>query len=278
LVYTILMPSNDHPDVDAILEVLEAMHPEADSDPNEGLRERKKRRVRQKISDVATAMFLVRGFDNVTVAQIAAASEVSEQTVFNYFPTKESMFLDRSESMIIAVADAVRERGSDSLVEAVVQALVGIHSGQWEALDKEASSPSACETHGQQPPADEARQLWLSRLFVGVATGSPTLVTARLADLTHFTDEVSVALAQRVGADRNDPEVLLTTLVIAGIDRVRLQSTYLHVQDVTSLAALNDAVHRDVLRAARLAEPTLKAFDDLVVGQFDVGDEGLIYI
>ncbi len=43
-------------------------------------------------------MFLVHGFDNVTVARIAAACEVSEQTVFNYFPTKESMFFDRSES------------------------------------------------------------------------------------------------------------------------------------------------------------------------------------
>ena len=44
-------------------------------------------------------MFLTHGFDNVTVARIAAACEVSEQTVFNYFPTKESMFFDRSESL-----------------------------------------------------------------------------------------------------------------------------------------------------------------------------------
>ena len=107
--------------MDAILEVLEGMHADEARDPNEGLRERKKRQVRQKISDVATAMFLVHGFDNVTVAQIAAAAEVSEQTVFNYFPTKESMFFDRAESMTNAVADAVRERGSASLVEAVVQ-------------------------------------------------------------------------------------------------------------------------------------------------------------
>jgi len=59
-------------DVDAILEVLAAMHADEVPEPNEGLRERKKRRVRQKISDVATAMFLVHGFDKVTVARIAA--------------------------------------------------------------------------------------------------------------------------------------------------------------------------------------------------------------
>jgi AcrR family transcriptional regulator len=123
--------------VDAILEVLEGMHADEARDPNEGLRERKKRRVRQKISNVATAMFLVHGFDNVTVAQIAAAAEVSEQTVFNYFTTKESMFFDRSEPMINAVADAVRERGSTSLVEAVVQVDGRRDSpGRWEALDE----------------------------------------------------------------------------------------------------------------------------------------------
>jgi AcrR family transcriptional regulator len=257
------MTSNDDPDVDAILEMFEDMHGEEATVPKEGLRELKKRRVRQKISNVATAMFLVHGFDNVTVAQIAAVCEVSEQTVFNYFPTKESMFLDRSESTNIALADAVRERRSTSLVEAVVQALDGIHPYEWEAVDKETPMPSVRGKHGRQPAGDEARRLWLARLFCNIATGSPTLVTAQLANFTHFNDEVSVALAQRIGVDRNDPEVLLATLVIAGIVRVRLQSTYHHVQHATSIAALNNAVHRDVLRAARLAEPTLAAFDDL---------------
>ena len=233
-------------DVDAILEVLAAMHADEVPEPNEGLRERKKRRVRQRISDVATAMFLVHGFDKVTVARIAAACEVSEQTVFNYFPTKESMLFDRSESTINAVADAVRERGSVSLVEAVVQAALagGIQPGQRGALD-------------------EARQLYLFRLFCDVATGSPTLAGARLADFARFTDEVSVALAKRIGADPIDPEVQLATLVIAGLTRVRQQSTFHHVQHATSIADLNDAVRRDVLRAAQIAEPTLSAFDNL---------------
>jgi AcrR family transcriptional regulator len=257
------MTSNDHPDVAAILEAFAAMRAEEALDPNEGLRERKKRRVRQKISNVATAMFLAHGFETVTIAQIAAACEVSEQTVFNYFPTKESMFLDRSESMITAVADAVRERGSDPLAEAVVQALTAIHPGQREAAGKEAPMPSAGVKYGRWPADDEARLLWLLRLFCDVAIGSPTLVTARVADFTRFTDEVSVALAQRIDADRDDPEVLLATMVIAGIVNVRLQSTYRHVQHATSLAGLDDAVQRDVLAAARLAEPTLTAFDHL---------------
>jgi AcrR family transcriptional regulator len=229
-------------DVDAILEIF-ATHPDEAPDPNESLRERKKRRLRQQISNMATAMFLAHGFDNVTVARIAAACEVAEQTVFNYFPTKESMFFDRSDAMINAVANAVRERGSASLVDAVVQSLGdGIHAGQSGALD-------------------EAGQLRLFRLFCDVANGSPTLVAARFADLPRFIDEVSVALAQRIGADPADPEVQLATLVIAGLVRVRLESTFHHVRQATSIAALNDVVRRDILKAAQLAEPTLTAFD-----------------
>jgi AcrR family transcriptional regulator len=190
-------------------------------------------------------MFLIHGFDKVTVARIAAACEVSEQTVFNYFPTKESMFLDRSESMTNAVADAVRERASVSLVEAVVQAL------------------SAAIPSGPRATLDEAHQLHVFRLFSNVATGSPTLAGARLAEFARFTDAVSVALAARIGADAIDPEVQLATIVIGGLVRVRQQSTFHHAAHAASIDALNDAVRRDLMRAARLAEPTLTAFDEM---------------
>jgi AcrR family transcriptional regulator len=237
--------NSDDLEMDASLRLLEGKAADEARDPNEGMRERKKRQVRQKISDVATKLFLVHGFDNVTVAQIAAAADVSQQTVFNYFTTKESMFFDRSEAMTNAVADAVRERGSASLVDAVVQSMAGeIRPGRWDALD-------------------EAGQLNLFRRFCDVATGSPTLVAARFADLPRFIDEVSMALAQRIGADPNDPEVQLATLLIAGLARVRLESTFHHVQQATSIAALNDSVRRDILKAAQLAKPSLSAFDNL---------------
>src|SRR5271154_4079510 len=54
--------------------------------PDDGLRERKKRRTRQQISDVATSLFVVRVFDHVKVAEIAEIVGVSEKTVYNYFP------------------------------------------------------------------------------------------------------------------------------------------------------------------------------------------------
>ncbi|GEC09219.1 TetR family transcriptional regulator [Streptomyces spinoverrucosus] len=58
-----------------------------------GLRERKKQRMYQVVSDLATRMFLEKGFDAVSVAEIAAAAEISKPTLFRYFPAKEDLVL-----------------------------------------------------------------------------------------------------------------------------------------------------------------------------------------
>jgi AcrR family transcriptional regulator len=230
--------------VEAILEILEAAH--AGEEPVvEGLRDRKKRRLRQRISNVATALFLVEGFDAVSVARIAAACEVSEQTVFNYFPTKESMFFDRSESPAVALAEAVRHRGREPLGEVVVNTLFGgIPLDRWEGMD-------------------EAHSLRLFRRFCEVAESSPTLRAAPYVELERFTATVGASLAERIGRDSDDPEVELTAIVIAGLARVWELATYTQVQKVSSLAALERAVRADVIRAAHLAAPTLDAFDNL---------------
>ncbi|WP_214417130.1 TetR/AcrR family transcriptional regulator [Sphaerisporangium fuscum] len=75
-----------------------------------GLRERKKRQTRQMISDVASGLFMHRGFDKVTVAEIAEAANVSTKTVFNYFPRKEDLFFDRFPEAEELVTDAIHGR------------------------------------------------------------------------------------------------------------------------------------------------------------------------
>ncbi|CAL9313807.1 TetR/AcrR family transcriptional regulator [Streptomyces sp. SudanB182_2057] len=77
------------------------------------LRERKKRETRQRISDIATGLIGERGFDAVTVAEIARAAGVSPMTVFNYFPRKEDLFLDRIPEAAALFAAAVRDRAPD---------------------------------------------------------------------------------------------------------------------------------------------------------------------
>jgi AcrR family transcriptional regulator len=75
-----------------------------------GLREFKKLRTRQEIADQAMRLFATRGFERVTVAEVAAASGVSEKTVFNYFPTKEDLFFDEVPQREAALRDAIRNR------------------------------------------------------------------------------------------------------------------------------------------------------------------------
>lgn len=75
-----------------------------------GLRERKKQQTRQRISDIATGLFLERGFDAVTIAEIAEVAEVSVNTVYNYFPSKEDLFFDRESDQIELSSRRVRER------------------------------------------------------------------------------------------------------------------------------------------------------------------------
>ena len=74
--------------------------PDAGTAPKEGRRERKKRETRTRISDIATGLFLARGFDAVTIAEIAEAADVSVNTVYNYFPAKEDLFFDREDNKI----------------------------------------------------------------------------------------------------------------------------------------------------------------------------------
>ena len=72
-----------------------------------GLRELKRAKTRKLISDIATNLFIERGYDAVTTAEIARLAEVSVTTLFNYFPTKESLVFDEDQSIEAALVHAV---------------------------------------------------------------------------------------------------------------------------------------------------------------------------
>jgi AcrR family transcriptional regulator len=85
-----------------------------------GLRERRKQEARQAISDAAMALFEARGFDEVTISQVADAAGVSKMTVTNYFPRKEDLVFDRAEVIIASLAGAVAARApGETLLTAI---------------------------------------------------------------------------------------------------------------------------------------------------------------
>lgn len=88
-----------------------------------GLRERKKQRTRRMLIEAAARLFDERGYEQTTIADIAAAVEVSPRTFFSYFPSKEDvLFADTAERMRAAVAAIEARRPDESLVDVLVRA------------------------------------------------------------------------------------------------------------------------------------------------------------
>src|SRR6202166_2706836 len=75
-----------------------------------GLRERKKARTRRLIAETAARLFAERGYEQVAVADVAREAEVAEQTVYNYFPTKEHLVTDREQQVQDRLCDLIRSR------------------------------------------------------------------------------------------------------------------------------------------------------------------------
>lgn len=196
---------------------------------NEGLRERKKRERRKAISDIAMGLFAKHGYDAVTVAEIARAADVSEQTVFNYFPAKEDLVFDEDEPMRDRLVEAVRDRpegaslvdGFRRVPEAVLDRLAGFDgvplvdmaamvTGS-PALQRRAreimvaNAQALTEAIGEalDVPADSPRAWSVAGALLGVQLGMFRFVVAELRDggdrdavLEAARTEVERALAQ----------------------------------------------------------------------------------
>jgi AcrR family transcriptional regulator len=214
--------------------------------PEEGLRERKRRLTRQLISDAATTLFATRGFDNVKVSEVADRVGVSEKTIYNYFPTKESLVLDQADEGIERVARALRERPSnESLTEAVVRALK-------EDGERFAGLPE--ELVGWFPKFGE------------MIDSAPALRAAWLEIHDRVAAVARDELAALADVDPSDPEPTIAGRALAGLASVAYDSRSRHVRDGLRGQALEDAVGADLDRAARLLETGLWSFNLLARG------------
>lgn len=165
----------------------------------EGLRERKKRQTRQYISDVATGLFLERGFDAVTIAEIAEAADVSVNTVYNYFPAKEDLFFDRSKGMIDRLSRFVRARSvGESAAAAVLREL---------REEVESVSPKVGLMEGY------AR-------FMKVVRESATLQARLWRVQREQFDDLEATLRQETGAADDDPLPVLMAGQIGWVHQI----------------------------------------------------------
>ena len=89
-----------------------------------GLRERKKERTRRHIADTAARLFAERGYEQVAVTDVARAAEVAEQTVYNYFPTKEYLVTDREGQIQDRLCELIRSRPPGTTAAAAVRDFV----------------------------------------------------------------------------------------------------------------------------------------------------------
>jgi AcrR family transcriptional regulator len=160
-----------------------------------GLRERRKQETRQAISDIATQMFVDRGFGEVTIAQVAEAAGVAKMTVTNYFPRKEDLVFDRAEAVERHLADVIAARAPGESM------LAAIRRDYAEAVAR------ADVTLGLSSPA-----------FAGLVLSSPVLVSRVREMLDRREHVLGDAIAAETGTD--DPQQRLVAVLLASVHRV----------------------------------------------------------
>ncbi|MFI9076562.1 TetR/AcrR family transcriptional regulator [Streptomyces sioyaensis] len=150
---------------------------------SEGLRERKKRQTRQHLSEVAIGLFVERGFDQVTIAEVAAAAEVSVNTLYNYYEAKEDLVLPPDQASPQRLADIVRARRPG---ESAARAVLAHLRDELRRRDRAVGLTAG-----------------FGRVFA-MMRGAPTL-TARLEDLgRQMTEALGAVLAEETGAAPDD--------------------------------------------------------------------------
>ncbi|WP_040813676.1 TetR family transcriptional regulator [Nocardia concava] len=202
------------------------------------LREEKKLATRTALADAAMALFTEKGFDKVTVADVARAANVSVNTAFNYFPTKEDLFFDRQDEVADRMAAAVRDREPGESAAAAIRRAF---------LDR---------VHRDDPTLGLSRA---ATAFWRLIDDSPAL-QARLRQLGERSETaLAQALSDAAGTEPNDPTPRLVAAALAGLDRA------LHAEIRRGILAGADP---EAVRAG-IIETATRGFDTAIAGLAD---------
>jgi AcrR family transcriptional regulator len=173
-----------------------------DAEPEEGRRERRKRLTREAISAAAMRLFAERGFDAVTVTEIAEAADVSEKTVYNYFPRKAGLFFDEGDELLAELMFTLRNRAAGQSALDAVQTFVAGRA-EWAA--------------GRRParPTPQFRRL---------ITESPALQAARRQMFARYETALTGLLAADTGAAPGSAEPFVAAVALVAVLRAAFEA------------------------------------------------------
>lgn len=198
-----------------------------------GLRELKKQETRQLISDHATLLFIEKGFEETTIAEIATAARVAKKTVTNYFSRKEDLALDQHEEFTNGLAKAVRSRKDGESALAALRRTF---------LDAVAEHSPVIGFTGQA--------------FARMVLESPTL-TARLRELHELREGALAAyLAAETGTADYDLTAIMAAAELNAIDRVLFREVLRRSHAGDSNESIAEALTKAAQQAFDLLEPS----------------------
>jgi AcrR family transcriptional regulator len=199
-----------------------------------GLRERKKHQTREAIAEAAWRLFLDRGFDDVTVAEVARAADVSEATVFNYFPTKEDLAYHRMEDFEDALLEAITKRDPGTSVV-------------------DAFGSFVLEPRGFLRADGDVRRgdpLAVTKIF----TDSPTLLARERQIYDRYAERLIDIIAEERGAHPDDLEPLVIARALISLHRAMID----HVRQRVLAGASTEAIRREIRSRGRRGLALLK--------------------
>jgi AcrR family transcriptional regulator len=170
--------------------------------PEPGLRERKKEQTRRAIGEAAWRLFAERGFDQVTVAEVARAADVAEATVFNYFPTKEDLVYHRMEDFEDELLSAVRDREPGSSIV--------------DAFGRFVLEPKGFLREGAQSPVEPPE------VIIRVITESPSLLAREREIMARYAERLAEVIAEERGLTPDAVEARVIANALIGLHRALL--------------------------------------------------------
>ena len=208
--------------------------------PAPGLRERKKQHTRQLIAETARQLFAERGFEHVTVAEVARTADVSQQTVFNYFATKEDLVFWRLGAFEDDLLAAVRDRPPG---ESALAAFRRFLLGQRGLL---------------RSPRPEAREQLAA--LMRTIDESPALLAREQQIFDRYTDALAALLAEEAPRDGGDLEALVAAHAMTGVHRALVRHARRRVLAGARHPALAEEIHTHGEQAFALLELGLGSY------------------